>query len=215
MPMVPVVVTVTDGDVVKIVVRCYAFGQVALNVYYYYVTSSAGGVDYKTLLALYQTLATGFYIPVMHSQALYVDTTMQIISGAGATTPTLFTASALVFGAATGNPMPQQVSGLITRRVNLTSNANRGRVYIPFPAAIAGSTVERPSSAYTTLLGNLQVGLLPTTAPISIGGQMWSPGLQGRIAGFTPLLAALPSNKWATQKRRGDYGIPNTLPGNS
>jgi hypothetical protein len=216
MPTVPQDVTVADGDYVKIVARCYALGQVSLNVYWYSVGSSAGPVSYKTLLPAWIALAFPVYTPCMHTSALFVDATLQVVAPNNHITPTLFAAAIMAPGTALGNPQPQQVAGLITRRVNLPKNNNRGRVYIPFPSTAGTSTVERPSAAYIALLTTLQQALLPTTAPANVGGQQWSPVLYklGAVAG-NALISALPSNKWATQKRRGDYGIPNVIPGNS
>lgn len=212
---VPVVLNVVGGNILQLTMRTYAGSQLGQNVYWYQAVTGTPPAAYDAMLNAWYNLAHPFYTPVMYNGASTISATMQIFAASGeALSPLLFVPSSPHPGTAGDTPMPRQVSGLITRRVKLLKARNRGRVYIPFPCVDFATDQETPSDAYTTLLDNLRTGLMPTDAPLHVYTQDWSPGLcaPGVPKVFTDLLSTQVQQKWATQRRRGDYGTPNGIP---
>lgn len=208
---VPVLVPFGGGQLCKIVLRGYLNRQIFLNTYWYESDPADVPTNYLTLLLNWYSTATAPYTAVLCNPAWLSDATMKIYSPAGApVSPTLFMPQSQQFGTAGATPMPGQSCGLITRRVLRLTNANRGRVYVPFPATSAGSFDETPNAAYVSNLEDIASSLLPLTVPLNVVGQKWSPILFNPVTtGYQPLFAWEAQPKWATQKRRGDYGKLN------
>lgn len=118
-------------------------------------------------------------------------------------------------GALAGDPLPKQVSGIITKRTGNPGSKGRGRCYIPFPTEGVNDATGVPTAAYTTLLSNLAaalqqnllIGLAPNTTTLS-------PCVFRRSnpASSFLVLSHQQRNRWATQRRRGDYGKSNVSP---
>jgi len=122
-------------------------------------------------------------------------------------------------GTATGQPFPGQVSGIISVQTMRGGRAGRGRTYVGFPGIVHDTGAGNPTNAYVALLVALAdqicVGL-----GISIGGRT---ATLVRVLlhtknkfdivfppdGVTSFTARA---KWATQRRRGDFGRINVSP---
>jgi hypothetical protein len=110
--------------------------------------------------------------------------------------------------------LPTQVSGIITKRSSFTGRANRGRIYFPFPATQSLDTDETPKAAYVTLIQAYADNIGALHSVTSAGGS----------ANLTPIIVnrtlshlvvwedSLARKRWATQRRRGDFGRTNVLP---
>jgi hypothetical protein len=118
-------------------------------------------------------------------------------------------------GTAAGNPIPNQVSGIITKTTAFAGRANRGRTYVPFPAASFNlAPNDTPTAAYVALLDALGIVLFAPMA-LTLGADTVNvtPVLFHRRTGFnTPITNFRSRQLWATQRRRGNYGTANTLP---
>jgi hypothetical protein len=113
------------------------------------------------------------------------------------------------------NPLPRQVSGIITKRTALSGRAFRGRIYVPFPATTENGTDQLPVAGYITRLDTFANALItpqtvPTAGPNNATLQMTifhqGPG------GDQPVIAWVSRPRWGTQRRRGAYGAPNVPP---
>lgn len=207
---VPVVLDINPGDVLKLVLRMHFRGQAGLNVFWYRVDDATISTTYYAQLTNWYGVAFPLYRPLLTGGVQIRDATMQIFTGGAARTPTLFMQPDFHDGAGGDNPIPTQVSGLVTRRINTTNNTNRGRVYVPFPDTSAIDIDETPTDGYVALLVAMAAALLPVTAPMTVGGQVWSPVLYQVGTGLaTDLLDVQGQKMWATQRRRGDYGRLN------
>lgn len=116
-------------------------------------------------------------------------------------------------GTGGADPIPAQVSGIITRFTALAGRKYRGRVYIPFPATVFNATDDTPSAAYVTAL-DLFADDITGTDEIGAGGntfQMQSCIFHRADNTSTPTLNWRSNKKWATQRRRGNYGQPNVF----
>lgn len=113
-----------------------------------------------------------------------------------------------------GDPLPPQVSGIITLRSALAGRANRGRKYVPFPAEASNDTGFAPTAAYLTVMTNLANEFDDMqNVPNGAGSSDLTPVIFHRLLGTTTdVTFALVRNAWATQRRRGAYGRPNVAP---
>jgi hypothetical protein len=215
MPAFPIPVNILSGNVLQFIARFFYRGQLAENVYWYQVMDGNTPEDAFTNLNHWMNQAQSLYAPLLTNGALFCDATLRVYTSAMVPiTPTLFTQALNLPGTGGTSPMPTQVAGIITRRVLLTKNTNRGRVYIPFPDKTASLATETPSGVYLTNLNLLKLALMPIIAPFqSDGMQPWAPGLGSITKGdFNGLVDCQTRAKWATQRRRGDYGTPNVSP---
>ena len=118
-------------------------------------------------------------------------------------------------GAVPGEPLPSQVSGIITLQTALPGRTNRGRKYMPFPSEGDNGVDHIPSLVYMPLLGALA----------TLFTQFVTCGVLGSICEFRPIIYRGPAfvihstvvnaranRKWATQRRRGSYGAANAMP---
>lgn len=110
-------------------------------------------------------------------------------------------------------PLPTQVSGIVTFQTAMAGRAYRGRFYMPFPPNTASDSISlgEPSAAYLTdlsaLMDAIAVPLTSGTLPdqASLVPIVYHTSLNT----FDDIISHRVNAKWATQRRRGDYGRPN------
>jgi hypothetical protein len=109
---------------------------------------------------------------------------------------------------------PRQTRGLISYYSSLAGRGQRGRLYVPFPSTGAIQSNGSPVAGYVTLLSNLRIAIVNTTT-ILVGGRSASVGLciyHRKTHNANLVAASIARTKFATQRRSGDYGRPNTSP---
>lgn len=188
--------------------------QIALNILHYRVVSEVvvtGHCQDVEVAQSFSSAINGLYTPVMNSISDTEGATVQIIKPAPL--PFSFVAGQSG-GTATGDPMSKQTCGIITKLTAGTGRKRRGRMYIPFPSEDENDVDSRPTAGYLTLLGTLASGLLNPFSVIGIKGTATiQPVIYDRVAGTTiDITGFTVRNKWATQRRRGDYGAKGTVP---
>lgn len=126
-----------------------------------------------------------------------------------------FSTTAPANGTNTSPTMPTQVSGIVSYYTAVAGRGGRGRTYVPFPSQSANDTTDLPTTVYMELLTALVAtyGTGWTVSGLS-GGQMYLRlGVYHRLTKtFTPVIKTVPRVKWATQRRRGSEGRPNSSP---
>jgi len=117
-------------------------------------------------------------------------------------------------GTVAGDPLPSQCAGLISWRTALAGKRNRGRTYMPFPAEADNAVTEFPSADYQARLQTLASTLENITLLNTEAGDIFLRMQVNSVAGntFTDVDGYLIRAKWATQRRRGQFGRPNALP---
>lgn len=123
-------------------------------------------------------------------------------------------------GGTAGDPAPAQLCGLIKWQSAVGGPQGKGRDYVPFPAIAHISDEGLPSGAYIGALTDIGTAMEgPFTLPnVGTGGGSLgvSPCTLFNTGGSVPL--AFPMNGFtigsgfATQRRRGFYGKPNSPP---
>lgn len=200
------------NTVVKVRTFCSLNSQLGINVRHYQVNSVAGDVTPTDLADMFDTLWAPLYKPMMPAAAQYRGIGVTFISPLPASIE-YYSNDQAGQGTASGNPMPAQVCGMLSYRTNLAGKKNRGRNYIPFPAAVFASIDETPSAAYTAL----GAALGDAVGYADYDGGADNAALQLIVyPGASPLTRAVQAvvfrDKWATQRRRGDYGQGNEFP---
>lgn len=203
------------GDLLEVKFVCFCQGQLGLNVRHYKVTVSAGaGADLAEIADALATDAADYYKDCLSADADYKGVMVQSIYP----TPKGAVVSD-TSGNGSGNQasqvLPTQVSGIITMQTALAGRSGRGRVYVPFPGQGDAADDGTPSAAYVANLEDL--GSFLATTQIIVGATGTSdlaPVLiqLGNPAVTRPITGRIARNKWATQRRRGSYGAPNTSP---
>ena len=207
-------VVVNEGDVLQLNVYCSLDDQTSVNVLHYLcefvettpqpILSFASDLDtsisvaYKSILssaASYRGVGVRKVVPLPKSAEFFATT------GQGA-------------GTRTGDPLPRQVCGVITKGTDFAGQAQRGRFYAAFPAESDSGTDGSPVSTYVSNLAALgaflddllTVGIAPTTSTAT-------PVIFHRLIGdTTPITRIVARPRWGTQRSRGDYGRPNVSP---
>jgi len=116
---------------------------------------------------------------------------------------------------AAANPgfAPRQLAGLIRKRTAIPTRRGKGRVYVPFPSFDDVSENGNPGAAY--LLGlNALADELMVEREVTIDGQpaTFVPCVAGadRPAIGIQMTDTVVATEFATQRRRGSFGRPNT-----
>jgi len=208
---------VNVGDVFKVTFVTSCDGQLGLNVKQFRVESAdVPSADLQGLLnGICDEIAIR-YTNILTNTATFRGAYATPLPNLVGVAPTISTNSAGA-GTAGGNPLPMQVTGIATLRTTLAGRANRGRIYVPFPPtdALENGTEQRPTVAYKNSVQSLAsffVGLNEITSPDN-PAEVWEIrwGL-GVGAAFRQFDSAVARQKFATQRRRGNYGRHNEIP---
>lgn len=209
---------IVNNDVIEVKYFCQLGNQLGINVRHYVVNAIIGIWDTDILAGSMSIKAGNLYPNLLANDALYFGCTVQVVTTEPVGLPSASRANTLN-GAAGATILPCQVSGMVTLRSDLAGRANRGRVYIPFPAAQDSTNSVPmlnpfPTNDYVTRLDALATGLFVF---VTLSPALLNLNLQGVIrhradGTFTRLTTFLSRQLWATQRRRGDYGRPNANP---
>lgn len=200
-------------DIVEVKLYTVFDEQIAINVLHYLVSITAGVPTVEQAAASVIPFLGSNLLPLISIQSVFKGGSVQRIK---ALPPSLPAWSVLGAGdgTATGDSLPRQTAGIITKRTAIPGRANRGRVYVPFPVEDQSGSGPLPTTTYVSLLDTWAADLL-TIVAFGSGANQGNlyPSLYHRgSVSSTVLTSMLSRRKWATQRRRGSYGRPNTLP---
>ncbi len=201
------------GDVVEVKVYCEDLEQTSVTTTHWRVDAVNGfGVDMQTLANDFNTAFGAEVPPGMANDVTMSGTGVRIL--APVLSIEIESNNASFPGSGLGVSLPRQTSGLLSVYADIPGPKGRGRMYIPFPAATFNTTSGIPTAAWVTHLDS--IGTLVTTPFVSGGGVdniHLRPVLWHRSTRTSDDLSRFVSRqKWATQKRRGSYGKPNSPP---
>jgi len=207
------VYSLINGDILESRTVCQLGDQIGINVMHWQVRGVTGTVDLQDAADALDAVTAPAYKPCLATSVTYYGTGLRAVS------PVLSVevASKLNTGPGTSGALvlPKQVSGLITWLTNTPGRTGRGRSYIPFPSQDDESGTEVPNAAYVTnlniitaVIGNTTIAVIPAGGSASLRQIIWSrahPVVKDVQEGVGRA-------RWATQRRRGDYGRINTVP---
>lgn len=215
-------VALAIGQIIELSIYCTQGPQVSVNVVHHEINSLAGAPTDQELASYWDTVAFGTglfakYPPVLTSAASYRGIGVTIVYPLRQVTQYVAHTGA---GIAGGNPMPMQISGLISKRGDLPGPHGRGRLYLPFPdiasTVIDGAGYQSPSGAYLTDAAFIGTCLLTPVAGgvVGAGSVDMTPLILNRLlpAASVTIGGYIVRPAWATQRRRGEFGRPNVLP---
>lgn len=207
----PVDPQIVSQDICQFIVRTAWRSQLAENVYWFKMAGSAETANVYDVLNAFQDIAKDVYIPAINNQAFYLNTQLYIRtttewSGVYQTPPDLSS------GTGGETPLPTQVTGIISRYAKGRGAQYRGRVYIPFPSTDYLGDDEEPTAGYSLILNGIRDQLLNPVDPFIAASKTFTPGICNGPPlppNWKDLMASTAQARWATQRRRGDYGPPN------
>lgn len=202
------------NDIIRIRIATYTPSQAAINTMHYKVIAVAGtSSDTATAATTFDTALSTPYKNIMSDNARYRGLSVQRIFPGIVTVPDIVVASDGP-GVVASDLLPGQVSGIGSWRTDLAGRKYRGRVYIPFPAESHNDVTGIPTAAYVTLLDTLLTALSVTR---TVGGGGNTADLRCVLFHRSTntsdqIVAQVARPRWATQKRRGNYGRTNPTP---
>jgi len=202
------------GEIWSTKIHCYTASQLSINTIHWKVVATTGtsATDLQLADAVDAAVAAPYKV-LLANAATYYGVKAVRYSPKATAIPQYVDANAGV-GVAGANILPTQVCGLARLYTQTIGRVGRGRFYVPFPDA-SFVTAEEPNAAYRAAVTNLTTAILGITV-IGAGGNVAS--IQWVIAGKKnfgtgyPVTTLISGTKWATQRRRGDYGRINLVP---
>jgi len=202
------------GDKFEIVTYCRVAQQTALNVLMYRMSAVAGDAPTEQqIVTAFTAYIKPYYAAILSGECEFLGCSLRL-----ATTKPFggyYYSQNIAFGDFTAPVMAKQTTGIISWRTALGGRPGRGRSYIPFPAETANETPGIPRTDYMTSIDALAGKLRTTGAMVFQGADTLTLVLQvyhKQPHTFTDVTHYVTPRKWATQRRRGDYGRVNQPP---
>lgn len=204
---------VVVGDVVEVCVYCKLEEQIAINVLHYNIDAVGGvAVEYDEVAGRIYAAIENPYRDWLTESAQFAGVGIRRLAPLPKTIQ--YTRIDPVDGNLTAFTLPAQVSGLISVRTPKPGPGGRGRIYIPFGSINWADVVGNMTPDAEAQLQSIADALGPTTT--------WQEATAAWTIVATLQVSGVPSapecdnifatGKWATQRRRGNYGKPNALP---
>jgi len=194
---------------------CHCSGQLGLNVRYYRSRLQTGsGTTLGAIATVMNSAFAGLYRDCLSEKADWIGVAVRIIKPVPASAAA-FNKEDTAPGNRTGDVLPRQTSGIVTLQSMLGGRKYRGRAFIPFPAETDNTSEGVPSATYRTNLQALGTGLVTdrVAGTAGVNDLTLTPCLYHRSSDTTTdLFSAQERDRWATQRRRGDYGASNPIP---
>jgi hypothetical protein len=198
--------------------------QAAVNTVHFLVLATSGAVPNDTDLArVYEVQTEALYKGMLSTDTSYRGVQVTLKTPAANTSPpaTVFSNAFVGPGSLAPPDCPRQSAGLIHWSTPLGGRRNRGRLYIPFPPVAEVATNGTPSTTYMTALSNLATAHINFVTVNNVGStgtatvdlviyhrtKFGQPSITP-----TPITGFIVPAKFATQRRRGSYGRPNSSP---
>jgi hypothetical protein len=199
------------NDFVQVNLYGQSAAQGSQNAFHFKCTSIVGaGALVSDAAILMDATFASLMKALMSNESGYTGTMVQVVAP---TRKPFAVANANAGAGVAGTPgVARQVAGLFSKITSFTGQANRGRFYIPFPAAADDDTNGFPTAGYMTRMGFLAAAVIQNFTITSgadtstIEAVIFHKGSPGTT---TTVITATARQKWATQRRRGSYGKPN------
>jgi hypothetical protein len=190
--------------------------QAAVNTFHYLVDTLTGTVsDLTTALAFDNLFADTSHgiVTMIGNNVRYCGVQVYLSSRTPMPIPA-FSITHANNGIGGAELMPLQSCGITSWMSTFTGPSNRGRTYWPFPAAPFSDADGFPTNTYLTYMESLAGDLSPLVI-VGSGGN--TADLKHVIKHVNlptsvDVVSRINRRKFATQKRRGDYGRPNVSP---
>lgn len=214
---------IATGNLCQVRIWCVAEEQAAVNTVWY--ECAAAGLSPATdqdLCDTIDTLVAPLYQAWMSSATEYRGVEVMLVDPAPPYKP-LFGPVIQNVNAGPGitgtKVLPRQVCGLIKYSTGRAGRAFRGRLFIPFSSDSNYATNGQVNATGIAALSAIAVALLGDPG-VSIGGRTATlvrilhhrKNKEGLYPDPTPVTGGTISSSYATQRKRGSYGRPNSSP---
>jgi len=204
-----------NGDVIEVKFGCFCAGQAGINVTHWVITTPDGTKDLQDLALAFDNHFHADFKDCIASDATFYGVRAQIIDPLPLSVAEVSAAHIGTGNVGNGAALPTQVSSIITLTTLLAGRANRGRVYVPFPGNADNDPIlNTPTNLHVAELDALMLKLTSTfSGDVAMGALVLEPYLWHRATRTKTLVDdGVARQKWATQRRRGNYGQTNTYP---
>lgn len=207
------------GDILKLTARAVSNQQTAQIDCHFRVSAIAGlSVSVQDVANEWVTLTDAQWPSVLAPTAFGDRVTVELFNSAtGKVLISADGATTIPVGTVGTAQAPTQASAVVTKNTGYAGQAFRGRCYVPFvpmsfltPAGEFNAAARAAYGPFVTLLfGTQSFGVLPNTASLT-PVIVHRPGVKFPLPLQTvDILNFIFTDKVGTQRRRGDYGIPN------
>lgn len=202
-------------DVIRVALASFCENQLAINILHYRVSAIVTGVvDLQDVADAFSGGLGPSLADCMNISADFRGVMCNRIHPAPLSVQAISTVGQQA-GTVAGDAMSKQTSGIITWQTSLAGRSNRGRTYVPFPGEADNDAAGHPTAGYVARLNLFGADVMLTTVVTNGANSVtFIPIVLRRnsVATSQAILAKRANVKWATQRRRGDYGRANTLP---
>lgn len=203
------------GDILRIKAACYSGNQLGLMVSHVIIkaVSTPAAFDPGQIARRISDVQHAAIKACLDDDAKYLGHSAKLIHPV--VSDEAFSTVNEGYGTAAGDALPRQVSGIFTLTTGFPGRANRGRQYVPFPSEADNPNTATPSPVYVTAVSTLGTLFTVDLTATVVGDTCTFGWIIYRRAnpGASPLVTGhIARNKWATQRRRGNYGRPNEVP---
>lgn len=205
---------VVANDKIKVTWVVELGDQIGLTSLHCRMTNVAGTTSYDTVAQLISSLTHLEMKALICNESTFKGILVQRVFPKPVAVPVVWNANAGV-GTGGANPLPRQVSGLLATRTDFGGRRFRGRMYIPFPSESMNDTPDaQPTQPYKDALAAFAAKLLPGFED-AVGPDTWRAQpvlIDQTTGGTTDIVTMIVRSRWATQRRRGDFGAKNVSP---
>lgn len=218
----PQVVTprVNNGTVFQVRIVCYVTSQISYNVYAWrviYMDPLYTEVPlYDIVSQMLPTLQT-LYLPLMSENTTFKGCDYRMLTTANGSLKT-YAIELPANGSSPALPMPTNVCGLLSRESNVMGPRGRGRVYLPFPSAVAVTPQGLPSGIYQSNIQALgdyamvnQTIAVPGFGDIGVQPVLPSSNTTINPSNWGDVVDFKARSVWGEQKKRGSEGRLNPV----
>lgn len=162
------VTSIVANDVVEYQIFCTQNGQLSINSVQYQAVGIVNSPTYEGIVPIMDSILAPMYKAILAINATYYGSALRRLAPA---LSTLFgTATNTGIGTALGNAVPLAICGLIAKYGSAPGRKNRGRIYIPFPAAASTTGASEPTLIYQGLVATIGTQLFTTQTYTDLGG---------------------------------------------
>lgn len=201
-----------DGDIVQLTVQAHQGSQLGEIVLNFRLSDFTGIPTDEDVAAFFDNNAASDFTPLIANTANYVGTAARILSRGGTFAPQFANTNAAA-GLGGSQPLPGQVSGLVKYTTDTSGRIGHGRSYVPFPTVSElGGTTTNPTAGYIANVAAFVSDYAPFFTVLGGGGSAVAKlvVLTASTLAYRLVTGFLVEQGFATQRRRGYYGKPNT-----
>jgi hypothetical protein len=206
--------SIENNDYLEIKYYTYLDNQLGENVFYGKILADGGPGPWAPI-AVANALSTWLHVQIkalIANPALYLGVSLRYWSPGSPNWATVWSKLNQGVGNAGATPCPKQCSGIFSKNTALAGQKNRGRTFVPFPATADTEPGGNPTASYLTRLTAYaqrvdNVENIGADYGIAFGLFTWR-----MSASFRAITECVVRDRFATQKRRGDYGRVNAIP---